>query len=705
MFKLTLSVSKTQTKTKTEGMSVTEFTKKEFDIVPDTDLKELFTTRLYSTNYWDKGKCGKRNYLGMYGMTMDVDKDMTLDAAKELFKEYNYIIHTSTSHKADIAEKGGIQDRFRIILPADPADYNKYADVKTAQALYAVIIKKHPFVDSACAEPARKYFPFLNSQYPQLYEQHINDTGKYYSVPVSEIKAMEVAVATAKVASKPAPKGMNLVGPDEKFITWDMKVTLADKSGKVAIRDIKEHTPIFCPFCDDINSIGASAFVTFNAEGFPLISCSHCDSVTNNTGGRYYLPLNEKFNNLLYIENNMYWIRKKGKSISLGRMPEPYLNSLSQDDSRRLKHWVAKHLAFTSDEFKLQRIVDGYADELTWEWLDDGCTLEIRTPPIEVITKDNDYINSWLESMFGDYTEFFKDYLALYCYYNHKPLPVIVLSGPRNCGKTTIAEFMTNFFYGCHADWSGQEDQFNGYLEKRLLVVDEANVDKKEQYTKIKALSGRKDVKVNKKHKAEYQAINNVCIIMLTNEQVPMYLVNTEKPTDPAENQFFMMGMQKINKEINSGINEELRTRVGWYIRTELRARYENWKSQNVGKVNRYGIPVPITDFLNQQYDNARTSLDYECDTIFLACTSGAPMKDRLGNTIEIVGPFDVINTDDLHRLINATKVTNSNVKSFRERMQAHGYLKKTKTKKNGLDAWEVNANALLGTIHQTKGT
>ena len=126
MIKLALSVSKAEPKSKTEGMKVTEFKRADFEFdKPEEYIKKLFTTRLYSTNYWLDGRCSQKNFLGLYGVTLDVDAGLSLIEARELFKEYNYIIHTSTSHRADKGNSG-VQDRFRVILPFDTSHYNDY---------------------------------------------------------------------------------------------------------------------------------------------------------------------------------------------------------------------------------------------------------------------------------------------------------------------------------------------------------------------------------------------------------------------------------------------------------------------------------------------------------------------------------------------------------------------------------------------------
>ena len=705
MFKLTLSVSKTQIKTKTEGTLVTEFLTQEFDVNNDTNLKELFTTRLYSTNYWESGKCSKRNFSGLYGITVDIDNGKSIDAAKEIFKNYNYIIHTSTSHRADLEKKGGIQDRFRIILPGNPDKYPKFKDLSKASALYALIIKKYPFVDSACAEPARKYFPFLNTTYPQLLEIHINDTGLYYEVDDGELVDMLIQMEAARKLHK--NKNAVLGDPNRKYITWETEVVLKDKITKVRIRDIEEAThSIYCPFCDDINSAGPSAHITFNIERFPILVCDHCKSVHEGNEGKYYLPLSEKYNNLLYIEDKLYCIKETQKSINLVKMPIAYINHLAPDDSRRLQNWLSKNRLFAAEDFKLQKLYNGYTEKLNWSYVDGGTTLEINVPPVPVQIQDNDYINNWINSMIiePEYNEFFKDYLAVFAYHNHGKVPVLVLTGPRGSGKTTVAEFMSNFFRDCHADWDGNNSQFTSYFEKRLLLVDEAINNKKEQYVKLKAITGRSDLRVNKKHKAEYQVANNVCVVLLTNESVPMYLIEHECPTEASENQFFMYHLEKRKGPMNAMIGTELKERAGHYIRTELRRRYEAWRSRGDLRNNRYAIPVPITDLLRSQFENSRTALDYECDQVFLACINGVVRKDRMGQPIETIGPFDTVSTADLRHLIDAVGVTNSNVKSFRERMQQYGYLKLKRTHKNGLDAWEIDPGGLIK-LQKQKGT
>lgn len=693
MFKLTLSVSKTQPKTKTEGLTITEFNQKELDIEVNSDLKGLFTTRLYSTNYWEGGKCKKSNYIGMYGLTMDVDDGLSLEQAKDMFKEYNYIIHTSTSHKADIETKGGIQDRFRIILPADPSKYGKYTDPIQATALYSALIKRYPFIDVACAELARKYFPFLNHAYPQLFECYINDTGKYYEIPDSEI----LPFVNAKKAGpkKYVPPTNDLADSNFKYIHLDDEVLLKDKTPR-RISDFTEQTPIYCPFCDDINSASASGWITFTKKGHPMLLCSHCEQEHSKTGnpqnGKYFLPLNEQYNNILYIEKDLYMIKEGEINVTLGKVPESYLYGLSQDSQKELKLWLAHNRYFTSENFTVERKVDAQSEVLRWK-LDAGRgILDINIPPIPVDVKDNEYIDNWLDISFKQYAEFIRDWLAMYCYSNFRPMPLLIINGPRGSGKSTFAEFVAALFNGVSMDWKGDKDQFTEFNEKRLLIIDEANVDKKEQYTTFKALTGQQTLSVNKKYKARYQVRNNLCLILLTNEFNPMYLVAQEKPKTPNDNQFFMYCMEKPeNSTINSDIKDELRERAGYYVRTVLKERAEKLFASGIARKCRYTIPTPMTEMMVDSFANAKTSLEYECDLVAMFLHDGYLVKDKMGTIMGQLGPYSIVTMAEIQELINKAGLEHSNAKSFRDRMQQMGFLRRKVLRKGGQDAWEFD--------------
>jgi hypothetical protein len=169
--KFNLSVNNTRIKSKSQGKPLTGFSVKSFDLENPDDiikLSDLFQSNCYSNNQWtspkeeDKadgyqGSCAKFNFVGMHGIVLDIDEPgLTIDDAKEKFKDHVYLIHTSSSHQVDIAEKGGIIDRFRIILPFEPQENDEphYNNKSDADRLYSVWAKTRAFEK---IEPKNKY--------------------------------------------------------------------------------------------------------------------------------------------------------------------------------------------------------------------------------------------------------------------------------------------------------------------------------------------------------------------------------------------------------------------------------------------------------------------------------------------------------------------------------------------------------------------
>ena len=700
MFKLKLSVSKGQPKTKTEGNGMVEFFPKEYDITPVLDLKELFTTRVYSTNYWKDGRCSKKNFLGMYGITFDIDKNQSIDATKELFKEFNYIIHTSTNHRADIAEKGGIQDRFRIILPFDPTTYDKFTNTDEAYGIYEYFIKKYPFIDSSCGEPARKYFPFLNSAYPNLFLLEIHDTGKYFEIASD---ALEDIKATVQVKVKSRSSGVRMLkDPNEKVVHKTDIITLRDGT-KVELGSLQppadgKPIPCYCLFCDDLNSTGASAFISFTRDNKHYLSCSHCKEANKEKDGKktYFQPLFEAYSEIFYIEDRIHRILEGKDFVTIMKVPASYFHILSKPLLDELL-WEASHMCnFSMDSFIMQKMVDGYGEQHRWELDRKYGVLNIYVPPVEVKIKDNAYINTWLEEMFQEYTPFIKQYLALVCYTNYLKLPFLVFTGPRGSGKSTFAELVMNMYPKMGSPWDSHKDQFTEIFENRVLIIDEALVDKKEQYIQFKKLTGADKLPVNKKFGIKYNTKNNLVLILSTNETTPMFLVDSERPSSPQDNQFFMYHMPKP-KTLNSNISVELMERIGYYIRTELRDLYEAWKMDPAAQhACRYQIPVPMTELLIEQYHNSRSALDMEVDDLYLKAMKGYTVYDRkTQSVIETLGPYTIINTQEIEALVRATNKQHTNIKSIKDKMIALGYLRPRRLNKNGLNAWALNPDGM----------
>ena len=198
--KLILSVNDQKIQRKSEGAPLTGFNIKTFDSSDVDELKELFQSNCYSNNQWGNPKPGDKkqgyhgsannnNYVGMHGVILDVDEPgLNIDEAKEKFKDYFYIIHTSSGHQVNKPEKGGIVDRYRIILPFEPRFDNEpyYVSNKDTDQLHSFLKWKYSFSDPTVFQRARKLYPFAG-QDRSLYQFHVND-GKYIAFSLDEIQ-------------------------------------------------------------------------------------------------------------------------------------------------------------------------------------------------------------------------------------------------------------------------------------------------------------------------------------------------------------------------------------------------------------------------------------------------------------------------------------------------------------------------------------
>ncbi len=130
-FHLSLSISTQTVKEKDEGKHLTEFFLKENIPVNETELTPLLTKRLQSTNLWYKdgtnsGNCNQANYSGMTGFIVDYDHIMTIQQFKNQYSDYHFILYPSTNHKLTKDSDGFEIEKFHVIFPIDPNDFDIY---------------------------------------------------------------------------------------------------------------------------------------------------------------------------------------------------------------------------------------------------------------------------------------------------------------------------------------------------------------------------------------------------------------------------------------------------------------------------------------------------------------------------------------------------------------------------------------------------
>jgi hypothetical protein len=655
MFKLRLSVSTKAAISKEAAQTINKFEVKDID-VKSVYLQELFTSRLYSGNHWKDGSCKNDNFTSMSAIILDADQDIKIEEAKEIFKDCHYIIHTSTSHLADLERKGGKQDRFRIILPLNPEIYNQINSAELTSALYKILFEKYTWADDSCKDAARKFYPFLNKTYPDLFQMYVNEGKDYYNVDFE------------KVTEKLNESSESVVPINEKFIYLNSEFILPDKKNKIRVRDVHKHTPVYCVFCDDLESQNASAFIGINAKGKPYLYCSHCIKT-------YWLAPEDEYGDLFFLGNQLMQVFTSPTDIAISTVSQNLLNNLDQRTKVDLLQRISANRTIPEGSFEVARLSAADIETASHELDAKNWKLTIKIPAKEVIKKDNAYIEKWLNDLFKEHAEFIKNWLAIYCWTNYVQLPNLILTGDRGTGKNTFAELIMNIFPLLSDLWGAETDNFTEYFEKKLLLVDENDNDKKEQYNLLKKVSGAEYLSVNIKYGPKFKVLKNVNIIILSNEERPIFLKLKEKPKNDRENQFFMLRMQPRTEIINSNIKFELKDRIGHYIRTELRKRYLAWDASGIKRLCRYGLPTPITQDLLNGYEASKTSIESECEEIYEIIKNGRNVMDKFNVVIKTLGPYEYVLEKDLREIITLFGFRATDTNGFRKHMQDHKML------------------------------
>jgi hypothetical protein len=652
---LQLSISTKPAISKEAAFKITKFEVKDV-IVDNATLGELFKTKVYSGNQWDQGLCKNANFKRMSAIILDADQNFTIAKAQELFKNVHYIIHTSTSHMANLTNKGGVQERFRIILPLDPAEYDKITTSNLASDVYLYLFEQYPWADASCKDAARKFFPFLNKVYSNLFELHINEGKSYFTIDLTQVASVPKISEPAKIIHT------------QQYIYLNNEFTLEDRRTKIRLRNIKNKTNVFCIFCDDLASTSRSAFVDFNSEGRAFLVCQHCKKT-------YWIAPEDERGELFYLGSTLMSVMTSSTDAICSAISREILNDMSSERRNMLLNRVAKYRSVPAGKFSVNYMVDAYADTINYELNVQNWELNIKKPPLPVIKKDNKYVDNWLASIFGEHANFIKNWLALFSYLNYVPLPSIILNGVRGAGKTTFGELLQDMFPDMGAFWKADnKENYTDFFQKKVLVIEENDeTDKRTQYTNIKSVSGASTLTVNLKYGAKFTVRNNASIVILSNNARPLFVVSSEAPRDESTNQFFMLTLKTAPEKINSAIRWELRDRIGYYIRTELRHRYEQWKTTSMSQ-HRYGLPVPITEDLTFIYSSSRTSLDDESDDIYNILTEGRNTVDFMGNPLRSFGPYTHITFKELKEICQVFKFK-QNPTTYKKWLQDHGKL------------------------------
>lgn len=450
------------------------------------ELKDLFTTYNFSTIKWKNGQRHKSNFISASGLIIDFDNGLTIKEAESVLKNHNlnYALITSKSHTDEL-------HKFHIFLPFDKPidDLSDYES--TVKQLRNQLF---PDSDNAVTDGAR--FIFGSPQ------------DAYYSCCFNK---------------KPLT-----VKNYQQENTWgdDLEITLSSGEKVLAV-EVGSKETIHCPFHEDANP---SAFIDISKNsGNHFIRCSSC----NKTFWR------EPSEDQLTIKCKHYWSHRDSvfqagltnNNFSFQKIGKEKFFVLTNSNTKEEKEAIFRYLVKAKHLHNLERVEvtsDMSLDRSTYDVDLYSGIIRVRIAPIPVKIKDNKFIDNYLQSVFGEHTEFIKQWLATYCYTNYTKLPHLVLIGKRGTGKNTFAEPIGDIFESLSDIVGDLNANFNPSLEKKLLIVDESLSNGKIQYVYLKKLSGQKNLEINKKYVPQYQTRNNINLILLSNEENPIFVAREE---------------------------------------------------------------------------------------------------------------------------------------------------------------------------------
>lgn len=580
---------------------------KSVDVTVD-EFENKFKSFNYSLINWQIDPEEKENELNRkrlgerfdsaIGLIVDIDEGLSISNAISKLKEHNlnHVIITSRTHKKDKIRKRKFsiaQDRYHIILlfdkiVNDPLLYN---------SIYNFINRIFPNRDPHCTDLARFMFPS-----PQDAEYHSWFEGG--NINVDEIRVQELDFLNMPI------------GEEKNLWEFDVETEVTLSKGRVVrVVDIKDKQPCHClrPEHPDQNP---SAFIKYDSDKDKWMSyCSGCGYTGWSKLTKTDYEVYKQMQHFYYLGKDIYEMGIAEDKFFLTKNSEKnFLYTIGaekkENQENALKNLIKNRRLRTLT--RVDYVGNPNVNESCYSVnTSDGIiTVDIAAIRPDVI--DNKFIEDYLDNTFGQYKDFVKQYLAMYVYTNYTQLPTLILYGPRGCGKTTFAGLIADIYPSLYHDWSGESGNFSQECEKKLLVIEENLIDEKSQYKTLKKYTGQEYLLVNKKYQPEYMVKNNLNIILISNEMIPLYVEKTEKPADPANNQFFVWEFASLNKTIDGTFSQKLRERLGFYIRTELKTVFDGINK----KYTRYGISVPITPYEEQLFDNNTTNIEAQTDLV-----------------------------------------------------------------------------------------
>lgn len=229
------------------------------------DLKDVVRTYNYSFIHWNKNYRNGANFDFATGIGLDIDEGLSLVDAEAKIRSLNChaIIATTQTHQLPKKNKSGIEvtcDRYRILIPTVRRFHN-YSDLKDAiiplNQLLGGVIDPAALLASQFFMPSPDNAIIIEIQGTCLYDPDmVNRTGVFQGKDADGYTIVKNAWSLQRIGG---------------FLNVD----------KVQLHVDDKKQAIYCPFCDDINSNSASAWIPEKDKDTDTrsIVCSHCHKV------------------------------------------------------------------------------------------------------------------------------------------------------------------------------------------------------------------------------------------------------------------------------------------------------------------------------------------------------------------------------------------------------------------------------------------
>jgi len=450
---------------------------------------------------------------------------------------------------------------------------------------------------------------------------------------------------------------------------------------KAELLPVLKKLPAICPVCGNDEAV-----VKLDTFNFAHIWCEKCNKAY------FEHPVTP---GMFAFKGELHRIETRAnKYISPELLKKEHFRN--QEDFEYAKRAVFNNpkLSFSSDDFQLRRIGSADSEKIGYSFAPEENAIILRYPAIPAKIQDNAFINRFLEELFGEHALFIKNWLAIYTYTNYQQLPVIVLAGSRSAGKNTFADMVGKIYPKLLGLWDGDVKPFNPQYTNKLLFVDEnRNSHKPEQYAELKRITGSDKLPINKKYESEFNAPNNLNLIFATNDPKPIALKWGEGPRSEKVNNFFIHYCKEVpDGKIDREIKFKLEDRLGHYVRTELKERFEHL-SKNRDPRNRYFLAAPITPLADDLYASSMTSVEMEAEELAeilvmgkhetVTNSSGHQIKELWYDPTEYRGEF-YVKLQDIRAAISFLGLRSaSTIKAYTEALVRMGVISMRSDYKN----------------------